>query len=291
MSDLLRELREEDAEEVAQLYARAYGEARRLDADEVRSWIRNETLQPEWLRVLEREGEVVGYGDIDVQEDEVGVDLAAPGHWEPFLDWAEDVARAKGVPRVRVYVLPNPELESLISRRRHRLWRSSYTMEGPLDDPAPPELPAGFELRPYRPDVDEDDVRTTMNDVFRDDPFFHEVSPARFRESYLRARGYDPSLWPLAWRDRELAGFALAFPERAGDTALGWIESLGVRMRWRRRGLGEALLRGAFAELYSSGLRRVGLGVDAENETGALSLYERVGLRPVTRADNWVLDL
>jgi ribosomal protein S18 acetylase RimI-like enzyme len=55
--------------------------------------------------------------------------------------------------------------------------------------------------------------------------------------------------------------------------------------------LGEALLRAVFGELYSRGLRRVGLGVDAENETGALSLYKRVGLRPVSRGDNWVLDL
>jgi ribosomal protein S18 acetylase RimI-like enzyme len=291
MSELFRELRDEDAEEVAQLYARAYGEARRLDADEVRSWLRNEALEPDWLRVLEIDGQVAGYGDIDVHEDEVGVDLAAPGHWEPFLDWAEDVAHAATIPRVRVYLLPNLELESLLSRRGYRLWRSSYTMEGPLDDPAPPELPSGFELRAYSPDVDEDDLRTTVNDVFRDDPFFHEVSPARFRKGYLRARGYDASLWFLAWRDGELAGFALALPERAGDTELGWIESIGVRQRWRRRGLGEALLRAAFAELYSRGLRRVGLGVDAGNETGALSLYERVGLHPVSRGDNWVLDI
>jgi ribosomal protein S18 acetylase RimI-like enzyme len=292
MSDLLlRQARKEDAEDVARLYARAYGDARRLDAEEVRWWFRNETLQPEWLRVLERAGEVVGYGDIVVHEDEVGVDLAAPGHWGPFLDWAEGVARAADVPRVRVYFPPNEELEKLLSRRRYRLWRSSYTMEGPLDEPAPPQLPDGFALKPYRPDVDENELRTTINEVFRSDPFFHEVSPARFREEYLRARGYDPSLWLHAWRSGELAGFALALPEHAGNAELGWIESLGVREHWRHRGLGEALLRAVFRELYSRGLRRVGLGVDAENETGALSLYERVGLRPVSRGDNWVLDL
>ena len=288
---MLRQLRDEDAEEVAQLYARAYGEARRLDADEVRSWLRNESLEPDWLRVLEVEGKVVGYGDIDVHDDEVGVDLAAPGHWEPLLDWAEDAARTAGVPRVRVYFPPNPELENVVSGRGYRLWRSSYTMEGPLDDPASSELPDDFELRAYRPDADEDELRIVMNEVFRYDPFFHEVSPARFREGYLRARGFDASLWFLAWRDGELAGFALALPEHAGDTELGWIESLGVRQRWRRCGLGEALLRAAFSELHSRGLRRVGLGVDAENETRALSLYERVGLRPVSRGDNWVLDL
>ena len=241
--------------------------------------------------MLDVDGRVVGYGDIDIHEDEVGVDIAAPGHWEPFLDWAEDEARARGVPRVRVYFPPNAELENVVSRRGYRPWRSSYTMEGPLQEPPPPKLPDGFALRAYRPDIDEPDLRTTINEVFRDDPFFHEVSPERFRADYLQTRGYDPSLWLLAWHDGELAGFALALPERAGDRELGWIESFGVQRRWRRRGLGEALLRAAFAELYSRGLRRVGLGVDAENETGALSLYERVGLRPVARGDNWVLGL
>jgi ribosomal protein S18 acetylase RimI-like enzyme len=95
----------------------------------------------------------------------------------------------------------------------------------------------------------------------------------------------------LAWDGAELAGFVLAFPEHLGDVKLGWIASLGVRPRWRGRGLGESLLRAAFRELHAKGLRVVGLGVDSANETGALRLYERVGMRVVRRADNWVLDL
>ena len=55
-------------------------------------------------------------------------------------------------------------------------------------------------------------------------------------------------------------------------------------------GLGEALLRAAFAELFARGRRRVGLGVDTENVTGALRLYERVGMRPIERNDNWSLE-
>ena len=61
----------------------------------------------------------------------------------------------------------------------------------------------------------------------------------------------------------------LANTERVGDPELGWIGTLGVRPAWRRRGLGEALLRAAFAELFARGRRRVGLGVDTENVTGA----------------------
>ena len=56
-------------------------------------------------------------------------------------------------------------------------------------------------------------------------------------------------------------------------------------------GLGEGLLRTAFATLHARGLRRVGLGVDAENVTGALRLYERAGMRKVGQTDNWILDV
>ena len=291
-SSQLRRLRDDDAEHVAALYERAFGEARRLDSEEIRSWLRNSELKPEWLCVLEIGGRLVGYGDISVEETEVALDAAAPGHWGAFLDWAEETAREAGVPRVRVY-LPAPaiELADIVRRRGYRLWRSSYTMETLLDDVAPVALPDGLELRAYRPGVDEERLRATLNEVFAADPLFHQLSAAGFREFYLRARGYDPSLWLLAWDVEELVGFALVYPERAGNTELGWVQSLGVRAPWRRRGVGEALLRAAFRELQRRGLSRVGLGVDAENTTGALRMYERAGMRPVSRGDNWVLDL
>jgi ribosomal protein S18 acetylase RimI-like enzyme len=52
-----------------------------------------------------------------------------------------------------------------------------------------------------------------------------------------------------------------------------------VRRPWRKRGLGLALLNHSFGEFYRRGYRRVGLGVDAQNLTGALRLYEKAGMR------------
>jgi len=290
-SSRLRQLRYEDSEQVAALYAQAFGEWRRLDAEEIRSWLRNEELKPEFLRVLEVDGRVVGYGDIELHESEIALDIAAPGHWEPFLDWAEEIGHARGTPRVRVYFPADHELAEIVRRRGYRLWRSSYTMETTLDNSTQAMLPDGLHLQAYRPDIDETQLRAAINDAFADDPFHHHLSASGFRENYLKARGFEPSLWMLAWNGTELAGFVLAYPQREGDTKLGWISDLGVRTPWRHRGLGEALLRAAFRELHARGLRRVGLGVDTENVSGALRLYERVGMRAVSRADNWVLDL
>src|SRR3954452_20026654 len=95
-SSRLRRLRPDDAERVAALFTESFGDVRGLDAEEIRSWLRNTELQPEWLKVLEEDGRVVGYGDIWVQSDEVALDAAAPGHWQPFFEWAEAEARERG---------------------------------------------------------------------------------------------------------------------------------------------------------------------------------------------------
>jgi len=287
----LRELRADDAQRVAELFVEAFGDARRLDAEEIRSWLGSTTLKPEWLRVLEDDGEVVGYGDIVIEGGDLALDVAAPGRWDAFFDWAEGEARQAGLARVRVYVAAGHELAEAAGARGYRLWRSSYTMEIALEEPPPVvSFPAGVDVRGYDGE-DAAALRGAIDEAFAWDPFFHPVSEASFRDFYLGARGFDPALWLLAWEDGKLAGFALAYSERVGEPGLGWVGTLGVRAPWRRRGLGEALLRAAFRELHGRGLRRVGLGVDAENVTGALRLYERVGMRVVRRADNWILDL
>jgi mycothiol synthase len=284
----LRELRVEDAERVAELFVAAFGSARQVDAEEIRSWIANDELEPEHLRVLEADGAVVGYGDIWVQDDEVALDVAAPGHWEPFLDWAEAEARDRGVP-VRAYVPAEHELAAAVAARGYRLARSSYTMDLELDDPPAAVLPEALSLRPFRPE-DGERLRAALNEAFADEWHWHEVSPSNFNEFYVKQRYHDPSLWLLAWDGDDLAGFVLATSGRGSEPELGWVGTLGVRPAWRRRGLGEALLRAAFAELYARGHRRVGLGVDTENVTGALRLYERVGMRPLHRNDNWTRE-
>ena len=284
----LRELRREDAAQVAALFVATFGEARRLDAEEIRSWLDNKELKPEQLRVLEENGAVVGYGDIWIEDDEVALDVAAPGHWEPFLDWAEAEAGQRGV-TTRAYFPAGHELEHIVSARGYRLVRSSYTMEVQLDEAPQPAVPDRLTVRSYR-DGDQEAVRSALNEAFADDWHHHDVSPSNFTEFYVKQRHFDPALWLLAWDGDELAGFVLATSEHLGDPDLGWVGTLGVRPAWRRRGLGEALLRAAFAELYVRGRRRVGLGVDTENVSGALRLYERVGMRPLLRHDNWSLE-
>jgi ribosomal protein S18 acetylase RimI-like enzyme len=74
------------------------------------------------------------------------------------------------------------------------------------------------------------------------------------------------------------AGYSLNSWHFSGDPQLGRVGSLGVMPAYRRRGLGEALLRHSFRDFRRRGATRVALGVDSQNETGAVRLYERVGM-------------
>jgi mycothiol synthase len=285
-SSRLRPLEERDADAVAALFVDTYGPARLIDADEIRSWLANAEFEPGWQRVLEDGGRVVGYGDIWPKSDVVELDAAAPGRWEVFLDWAEAEAHARGLPAVRMQVPHGHALAQVVAARGYVQWRSSLTMEISLTQRPNVRFPDGFEVRSYRAG-DDGAVRAAVNEAFADDPLHEDVTPANFREFFLNARGFDAELWTLAFDGGDLAGCSLAFPFRGTDDALGWVGTLGVRPGWRRRGLGEALLRDSFARLYDRGLRRVGLGVDANNVTGARRLYERVGMRQVRRSENW----
>jgi ribosomal protein S18 acetylase RimI-like enzyme len=98
-------------------------------------------------------------------------------------------------------------------------------------------------------------------------------------------------LWFVAWDGEELAGYVGAQERSREDPSRGYIPLLGVRRPYRRRGLGEALLRTAFAALSARGRKGVELHVDADSVTGATRLYERVGMSAHPRFATWEKEL
>jgi ribosomal protein S18 acetylase RimI-like enzyme len=154
--------------------------------------------------------------------------------------------------------------------------------------PPAPVWPEGITLRPFDPDRDLEAVARADSEAFRDHwgfierPFDQELQMFRH---WLGEPRFDASLWFVAMRGAEVAGVSLCDPWVDDDPGMGWVSSLGVRRAYRKQGLGLALLRHSFGELYRRGRRKVGLGVDAFNLTGALRLYERAGMR-VYRQNN-----
>jgi mycothiol synthase len=151
-----------------------------------------------------------------------------------------------------------------------------------MEPPQTPVWPAGIELRAFRPQ----DMRATFDllDTAFEDHWGHV--PEDFEEWAKRwsQDERDPSLFLLAWAGDELAGAAMC---RLRGDDLGWVGILGVSRVWRSHGRGMALLRQAFGEFWRRGIRTVGLGVDAQNLTGALRLYEKAGMSPAQHYILW----
>jgi ribosomal protein S18 acetylase RimI-like enzyme len=289
----LRELREEDVDAVAELFVEAFGESRRMDGGEIREWLRNEALKPENLRVLEDDGAVVGYVDTWIEPPTMDVDAASIDRWAELFDWAEGRAPALGVERVRTFFVEGHPLEHLVRARGYRNVRASYTMEIELGEGSPVATGTvgGIALRPYRPGIDDRVTYEAQEDAFED---HWDHTPQTFEtwcEFGVKQTNFDPSLWFLAWDGEDVVGLSLNFLERSGDPGYGWVGTVGVRRAWRRRGIGEALLRLSFRELHARGQRRVRLSVDAESITGATRLYERVGMRSIRQSNTWELSL
>ncbi|MEO7840100.1 MAG: GNAT family N-acetyltransferase, partial [Anaerolineales bacterium] len=161
--------------------------------------------------------------------------------------------------------------------------RSSYNMRINMDEPPPaPVVPDGITLKIYNPGTDLEAVYRADMEAFRDhfgcveEPF--EQGLERFKHFMTGYEGFDPSLWFLAMDGDEIAGVYLCRKEAYDNPEVGFVNTLAVRRPWRKRGIGLALLLHAFGEFYRRGQRKAGLGVDAENLTGALRLYENAGM-------------
>jgi mycothiol synthase len=289
----LRELREEDADAVAELFVAAFGESRRMDGGEIREWLRNEALKPENLRVLEEDGAVVGYVDIWIEPPTMDVDAASIDRWAELYDWAEGRAHALAVERVHAFFVEGHPLEHIVRARGYRNVRASYTMEIELaeEPPGAGGTVAGIALRPYRAGIDERATYDAQEEAFEDHWDHTPQTFETWREFGVKQTNFDPSLWFLAWDGEDVVGLSLNFLERSGDPGYGWVGTVGVRRAWRRRGIGEALLRLSFNALHARGQRRVRLSVDAESITGATRLYERVGMRTIRQSNTWELSL
>lgn len=182
-------------------------------------------------------------------------------------------------------------LRRLFEERGYAPIRFSFRMGRALDGDLPePVWPEGIVVRTAAAG-DERLAYEAHMDSFADHWDFEPEPFDEWQKWHMQPDQYDPKLWFLAEDGDALAGICLCRPQFAGDLEHGWIGILGVRPAWRRRGLGVALLRHAFRELRARGRTRVGLGVDGENTTGAVALYERAGMAVTRRNDTYELVL
>jgi mycothiol synthase len=243
-----------------------------------------------WL--AEAAGAPAGYADLTERESRTRFWLDLRVLSERAAAGLLEVAEARAVDRarpgalLRTIVSTGDAAETLLAAAGYRLIRHDLEMDIDLAAGLPaPQWPAGVEVRTFCPG-DERTVWEAGMDAFADHWEYTPEPFDRWAHEHLERPGFDPTLLFLPLDGERVTGLCLCLV-KPGDEPLGWIQILGVRPPWRRRGLGLALLRHSFHEFRARGLDRAGLEVDGENVTGAVRLYERAGMRVSHRTETY----
>jgi mycothiol synthase len=259
------------------------GESNFGQADLVDFWRASNLCDASW--VVERERISVGFAACIERDAEsmcwitVHPDMLGRGLSTWLLTRGEERAVVTSSRTLRVgAIAENAAARRLLADRGYREARHYFTMRIDLEHELErPVWPDGIGVATFRPE-DARAVHAALNEAFAEEWGWHSASFEEWREHRLDAPHTDVSLWFIAWEGDEVAGVARCEDNRDGG---GWVGAIGVRKPWRGRGVGRALLLHAFGEFRRRGDTHVGLGVDAENPTGATRLYESVGMRVI----------
>lgn len=133
--------------------------------------------------------------------------------------------------------------------------------------------PAGLELRPYVEGHDEQAYFDAIVTSFAD---HWQAAPRTLErwESSMKSGEYDTNLWLQLFDGDKIV--AIGAGKLMGEG--GWIANVGVLPEYRRRGLAKRMLCELFCRYWDKGIRRIDLGVDAENRHSAIDLYLGAGM-------------
>jgi len=182
-------------------------------------------------------------------------------------------------------------LQALLESQGYRPARYFFEMTRDIREPLPEApMPPGLEVRPvteahYRPIFD------AANEAFRDHWGFVERTFEEEFPHWIEDPDFNPSLWQVAWDGDQIAGMVQNFVNKAENAEYqrkrGYTEGISVRRPWRKLGLARSLLVQSITMFKEMGMDETALGVDAENLSGALKLYQGVGYKEIRRNMNY----
>ena len=217
---------------------------------------------------------------VDVLPSHVGMGLGAA-----LAEWVEHRARTRGLAYGEQQTAASDDAAAtlLTGRGYEKAFGDWVLRMDPGTELAHRDLPPDVTIGPFE-EADARAVHAVIEDAF-------EEWEGRIRRSYddwrvlmLDREGADPLHFRVAKAGAEVVGAAIVH-DSGGTT---WIPQLAVRADRRGEGIAQELLAQAFAagrdrgcatgELATSGL------------TGALGLYERLGMRVVAEFQTWRLE-
>jgi ribosomal protein S18 acetylase RimI-like enzyme len=230
------------------------------------------------------------------------VDWAVAPEWrgqgleEEILAWSEDnasrrlaqaasLAPDENIPAViRVSALASESGKiKLYQTHGYRNVRAFYKMQRSLRDLIPDApLADGLVLREYDESLDEK-MCQAYNEAFEEHWGHITIPQQEWQPFVMGVSTVRRDLTFVVMDGDALVAFCINCERVAENERLnirrGWTTRLGTRPAWRKRGLATFLLAESMRRFRAEGFEFAGLGVDAENDTGALALYERLGYR------------
>jgi GNAT superfamily N-acetyltransferase len=208
------------------------------------------------------------------------------GTW--LAHWLQDLGRRVGS---SVIGMPVPQgspgdrlLEELGFRVRWTSWVLKLPEGATIADRA---LPEGYAIRTAGPD-DLRAAHDVLEDAFLEWSVRERESFEDFAATTTGRPGFEPWNLRVAVDDQDaVVGVSLVLVSDNGTT--GYVDRLAVRRDQRNRGLAQALLVDSFALARAHGTTTSELSTDSR--TGALGLYERVGMVPTSVWVNRGIDL
>ncbi len=173
--------------------------------------------------------------------------------------------------------------------------RYFFEMRRSFDSAVPVvDVPEGLRLVPFDPSYDEA-LRLTHNEVFMD----HWGSTPKDEETwkvwFTGSRSFRGNLSFLVLDGEKIVAYANGFEYEADTAVTGirevYVGQVGTVRSHRGRGLAAVALAALMREAERTGFKRASLGVDADNPTGALGLYERLGFEQDKKSITYRLPL
>ncbi len=221
-------------------------------------------------------GEVVGWGWVRGRRATVHVH---PGHRGRglgglLLAWTEERARQWGGDRL-AQTVPDEDhaaVALLESGGYARLVTEWLLAIATPTAPHVPDPPAGITVRAFRAGDEQSAYRLT-EDAF-DEWQQRRKSYAEWARHTVDRPTFAPAASAVALAGEQLVGAVLSL-DMPGDDE-GYVERVAVRRDFRNRGIARVLLQESFRAFHRQGKR--GCTLWTHSDTGALPLYERIGM-------------
>ena len=284
------------------------------DVEDLRIEFSDPRLDPaQDLRLWQDEdGQLIGFGQIWIDREGDKVDgylyfkvlpsARNNGVEDDIMVWGtermQSVATECGKPAILSSSTREEDTERRTLLERHGLVanRFFFRMQRLLDQPIPePLLPTGVTLTHTAGMADAERWVAAYNQSFIDHWNFHMATVER-HQHWLTDPKYRTDLDLVAvTEDNTIAAFCFCFVDpddnARNNRSEGWINLLGTRRGFRQMGLGRAMLLAGMRALKQAGMAVAKLGVDAENPTGALRLYQSVGFEVAFTNVSYVKDI